>query len=129
MRHSTGQTGPPPSAPAAIDRSIAVFVLLWAIMLWVGPAAVPRFRQRAPRPLMLDKVDPNVAPWSELTVLPRIGEGLAKAVVQHRESTPVSGALGGGQSPFTRAADLAHVRGIGPKTVQRIAGHLRFDAR
>lgn len=72
-------------------------------------------------------IDPNQAPWYEFTVLPRIGESLARRITAYR--TEASHRTGdGARSPvFHSAADLDDVRGIGPKTVLRIAPHLRFD--
>ena len=54
-------------------------------------------------------------------MLPRIGEHLARRVVRFRE-------LGAGVATpvFCRPADLEGVRGIGPKTVQRISPFLEF---
>lgn len=70
-------------------------------------------------------LDPNTAPWWELTYLPAIGESRAKAIVAHREQVRMSG-----NKPqavvFRRAEDLEAVRGIGPKTVARIAPYLAF---
>ncbi|MHC4698026.1 MAG: ComEA family DNA-binding protein [Planctomycetota bacterium] len=64
-------------------------------------------------------VDPNVAPWWELTVLPRVGETLARAIVEHREGCQNSPA-------FVHPSDLQAVRGIGPKTAQRVAPYIRI---
>lgn len=77
-------------------------------------------------PAFRSAVDPNTAPWWELTVLPRIGEVTAKKIVTYRvaaassrpEASPV----------FRRAADLERVPGIGPKTVQRIGPFLTFQS-
>lgn len=72
-------------------------------------------------------IDPNRAPWCEFTVLPRIGESLARRITEYR--TEASGGTDGDARPpvFQSAADLDEVRGIGPKTVLRIAPFLRFD--
>lgn len=67
-------------------------------------------------------VDPDAAPWWELAALPRIGESTARAIVEHRETVRVDGAR-----VFREPADLERVKGIGPKTVQRTAKHLRFE--
>lgn len=77
----------------------------------------------------LGTVEPNLAPWWELTVLPRIGEITARAIVTYRE-TPGNGG-GKGRTPpvFQTPGDLARVRGIGPKTVTRIAPYLRFESK
>lgn len=72
-------------------------------------------------------IDPNRASWCEFTVLPRIGESLARRITEYRMEA--SGRTDGdARGPvFQSAADLDEVRGIGPKTVLRIAPFLRFD--
>lgn len=67
-----------------------------------------------PLPLQF-QVDINRAAWPELTLLPGIGENLAKRIVESRE---VDG-------PFRDHDDLQRVRGIGPRTVQRVRLYLR----
>jgi predicted DNA-binding helix-hairpin-helix protein len=75
---------------------------------------------------MPSTVDPNTAPWWELTVLPQIGEVTAKKIVAYRVAAASSRSEA---SPiFRRAADLEQVPGIGPKTARRIAPYLRFPA-
>lgn len=56
------------------------------------------------------QVDINEADWPELSVLPEVGETLAKRIVETRKS----------QGPFTGIEDLRRVRGIGPRTLERI---------
>ncbi len=70
-------------------------------------------------------VNPNVAPWWELTALPDIGPALARRIVDYRESR----STGESTQPFRSPGDLDAVSGIGPKTVRRIAPFLRFDIR
>ena len=66
-------------------------------------------------------IDPNTAPWWELTALPRIGEVLARKIVAYRETHQAAHE----KSPvFARAEDLQRVPGIGPKTVTRLRPHL-----
>ncbi len=71
-------------------------------------------------------IDPNRAPWWELTMLPRIGEHLARRVVRFRELGAGDPEAGVATPVFCRPADLEGVRGIGPKTVQRISPFLEF---
>lgn len=78
----------------------------------------------------LTSVNPNIAPWWELTVLPRIGPHTAREIVRYRESKgkrTTSSESGRHIVAFRRAADLARVRGIGPKTLQRIGRYLSYD--
>lgn|GEM_PF-1347123 len=66
-------------------------------------------------PLTADfKVDINMATWPELAQLPRIGEALARRIVETRKN----------EGPFIGHEDLMRVRGIGPRTLQRIQPYL-----
>jgi len=62
-------------------------------------------------------VEVNAVSWPELTCLPGVGEVLAKRIVNTRSEI----------GPFSRCEDLLFVRGIGPKTVEKIRPFLRFD--
>lgn len=64
-------------------------------------------------------VDPNAAPWWELTLLPEIGPETARSIVKRRSRS--------GDPGFRTPIDLTRVRGIGPRTIERIGRHLRFD--
>ena len=114
-------------AARAFDPCMVLMIGLamgFLLLAWRAPATADPTQ---PLPSSLETVDPNRVPWWELTVLPGIGETRARAIVNFRES--------GGRGPddrgsgpvFRYAADLAQVRGIGPKTVARLAPHLRFD--
>ena len=72
-------------------------------------------------------INPNLAPWWELAVLPRIGENTARRVVSFREAARPFAPDGPAGPVFCRAADLTAVRGIGPRTVARVARYLRFE--
>jgi competence protein ComEA len=60
-------------------------------------------------------VDVNSATWPELAQLPGIGETLARRIVDSREQ----------DGPFSDPKDLRRVRGIGPKTLQRLRPYLQ----
>ena len=101
-----------------VATSIVVLVLILApVSLCVMFAAQPT----AAVPPTVNAIDPNTAPWWELTALPDIGEGTARKIVEYREAhadrLPV----------FRRAGDLEPVPGIGPKTIRRIEPYLRFS--
>jgi competence ComEA-like helix-hairpin-helix protein len=76
-----------------------------------------------PRPArfdeLVDRIDPNVATWEELAVLPQIGEKRARDIVAYRESH-------GGKTAFASEADLTKVKGIGDATLATIRPHLVF---
>jgi competence protein ComEA len=66
-----------------------------------------------PRPISF-QLDINGAEWPEWTLLPGVGEVLAKRIVESRDS----------DGPFDDHADLLRVQGIGPRTLQRIEPYL-----
>ena len=53
----------------------------------------------------------NTATAAQLEILPRIGPALAKRIIEDRDAN----------GPFASLEDLARVRGIGPRTVERLA--------
>jgi len=60
------------------------------------------------------KVDLNRADWPELTLLPGIGETLARRIDQSRKE----------DGPFLDHNDLQRVHGIGPKTLDAVRPYL-----
>jgi competence protein ComEA len=60
-------------------------------------------------------IDINAADRPELIQLPGIGEKLAQRIIDSRQTA----------GPFTSHEDLRRVRGIGPKTLERIRPYLR----
>ncbi|MGH7138300.1 MAG: ComEA family DNA-binding protein [Pirellulales bacterium] len=70
---------------------------------------------RAPKRSAQFLVDLNQADWPELAQLPGIGQTLAQRIVAAREE----------RGPFLDHADLRRVRGIGPKTLEKIRPYLR----
>ena len=67
---------------------------------------------RGPTRLLLGlSIDPNRADLQTLEALPGIGPARALAIVRERN-----------RRPFDQLSDLARVSGIGPRTVERLAG-------
>uniref|UniRef100_A0A7C2PGZ8 Helix-hairpin-helix domain-containing protein n=1 Tax=Schlesneria paludicola TaxID=360056 RepID=A0A7C2PGZ8_9PLAN len=64
------------------------------------------------------QLDPNTATWVEWTQLDGIGGTLAKRIVAHREE----------HGPFRTPEDLGRVKGIGPKTLDKMRPHLAFTS-
>lgn len=62
------------------------------------------------------RIDPNTAGRAEWDRLPGVGPATAVAIVGHREA----------QGPFRSPSDLLAVRGIGPKTLERLAPYLEW---
>jgi competence protein ComEA len=65
------------------------------------------------RPLLF-QLDINRAEWTEWSVLPGIGEMLAKRIVRARHD----------HGPFRSHQELLRVQGIGPRTLDRIRPYL-----
>jgi hypothetical protein len=84
--------------------------------LWIGCDGGPPLRGPARRLFGLP-LDPNRADAATLETLPGIGPVRAAAIVAERR-----------RRPFARVADLARVRGIGPRTLTRIAPWLAVRA-
>jgi len=136
-----------PRAPRAV--CIACYALLGLLLAWVlvqrylrplvleesisvassQPAAGRTASEAGPARSIDQRIDPNTAMWAELTRLPRIGESIAKRIVEYREShRPTASGGAAGLPVFTSPEDLEQVRGIGRKTVEQIAPHLKFPA-
>jgi len=64
------------------------------------------------------QIDPNSAEWPEWAQLPEIGETLARRIVESRQQ----------QGPFQDVEDLRRVRGIGPRTLEKIRPYIRPTA-
>ncbi len=62
----------------------------------------------------LFQLDLNRADWPELTQLPRIGESLARRIVESRNQ----------DGPYQTHEDLRRVQGIGPKTLENLKPYL-----
>ena len=60
-------------------------------------------------------VDINSADWPELMQLPGIGQTLAHRIIESRQTA----------GPFAANENLRRVKGIGPKTFERIRPYLR----
>jgi len=72
------------------------------------------FERLAPRTARFE-VDINHADWPELSQLPGLGESLARRIVESRQL----------EGPFVDHEELRRVRGIGPRTLERIKPFLR----
>ena len=72
------------------------------------------------------RLDPNQAPWWELTVLPGIGPELARRIVEFRNGPQATISQKLGRPLFQEASDLDPVLGLGPKRIAGLAPYLRF---
>lgn len=131
--HHVDQTGGPHSATnapllvALLLLPVLGFGLYRLAVTWPVPdPAAPSQAERAVGLL----IDPNNAPWWEMTVIPGVGEVTAKKIVELREARRREPNRGSrppdGAKVFRCPADLQQVKGIGPKTVQRMGPYLTF---
>ena len=133
-------------ARARTDPTLTILPLLAGVLLLALWRVPTQATGQAPLCACDLELDPNVASVADLTLLPGIGETRARDIVAYRDEHRYrhrdeqrhthreAEGHGASQSPanaasraFRQASDLAYVHGIGPKTVQRIAPHLRFD--
>ena len=71
------------------------------------------------------KIDPNTAGPAELTAIPSIGPALADRIVSYRRD--LRDRQGPHAIPFTTLDDLQNVKGIGPRTAEKMQPYLTFD--
>jgi competence protein ComEA len=101
-------------AALAVINGVALLAIL-AWWLWQGgPRGELIEVDRQSRTTVPFRIDINSADWPELTLLPEIGENLAKRIVESRQTT----------GPFRDHDDLRRVRGIGPRTLERMRPYL-----
>ena len=97
---------------------LALLALAWISASWLAKGGLSggMVDIDAAEPLRATfQTDINSADWTELMQLPEIGEVLAKGIVESREQN----------GRFTSHDDLDRVRGIGPKTLEKIRPYLR----
>lgn len=70
--------------------------------------------ERAEQQSVTFQLDINQADWPELSLLPNVGEKLARRIVESRDA----------YGPFRDLRDLERVHGIGPATIDRIEPYL-----
>lgn len=68
-----------------------------------------------------DTVNPNLAAIESLVRLPGVGPATAESIIEYRQDTPDR------KEAFTKPADLQSIKGIGPKTVEKIEPWLSFE--
>jgi competence protein ComEA len=114
------QTKTPPNSSSLLSRmdQAAIAVILAVSLAVIVSSAWTRGYHRGgvididqSEPWEIDfLVDINTADWPELSLLPNIGEVLARRIVESRQQ----------HGPFVHHDDLQRVSGIGPKTLEGI---------
>lgn len=131
MQRPCSQDGDIRSASSAVSPHVyvagvavvAAFVALVAHQIRV-PIPDSHAAKRNVRAI-LTRIDPNTATLAELSTLPGIGETKAQCIIAFRESH--RGIASQNEAVFRRPQDLAGVKGIGPRTVEKLRPWLRFD--
>ncbi len=80
-----------------------------------GPVSTTAAQHQLPS--IAAKINVNSATQAELELLPDVGPALAARIIEERGK--------GGR--FTRVEDLGRVRGIGPKTIERLRSHVSVE--
>ena len=113
--------------PPRPGRTLLLIAALWLI---VAHAAWLRLATDRPAPTPgVVGIDPNVAPWWELTALPGIGQGIAHSIIAYREAHACTSDHGNRIPVFTDGTALIAVRGIGPVRARRMAPYLSFPTQ
>ncbi|HNT51786.1 MAG TPA: helix-hairpin-helix domain-containing protein [Candidatus Syntrophosphaera sp.] len=81
------------------------------------PAAAQPKTPDPPKSQLTNIVNPNTASLAELCTLPGIGEVKARAIIAYREQN----------GPFTDLSQLLQVKGIGPKTLEKLRPRLSLQ--
>jgi competence protein ComEA len=98
--------------------AVLVLVALAAVVAWWLYYGGSRDQlveiDQAPPQTAAFQVDVNQADWPELAQLPGIGPTLARRIIESRQT----------DGPFQNHDDLQRVRGIGPKTLDKLRPYL-----
>src|SRR6266550_2083592 len=108
-----------------------VLALVVALLIYLSIRfALHRTFINNPQPLdgarsseLATRLDPNTATQAELAAIPNVGEKLAAAIIEYRD-TYVSGHPG--KAAFSSADDLLRIRGIGAAKMQSMQEYLLF---
>lgn len=124
-------THSPDSIPSRLvsANTARLLVLAWLVVGLSAVHVVWNMREAGSGGTSLSTIDPNQAPWWELSALPQIGPALARRIVNHRETVRAKTGATVNDAVYDAVCDLDAVEGIGPKTIARLAPHLRFDKK
>ena len=91
--------------------------MVWILCAAMVPAALEAAPANESAPPV--RVDLNQASADELTVVPGIGQAMARRIVEFREAN----------GPFKRIEDLMKVRGIGEKSFQKLKPYFKIGKK
>ena len=89
------------------------FLVACLLLVWLSPVGYADPGQTGKD----GRVNINKASVEELVELPRVGETVAKRIIEYREKN----------GPFKQVEDLKSVRGIGDKVFDQILPKIRVD--
>ena len=95
-----------------VCAALAALALYWVAQGGLGGRLI-EIDRAVPREIRF-QVDINAADWPELSLLPGVGETLARRIVESRTA----------DGPFQSIEDLRRVPGIGAKTLDDLRPHL-----
>lgn len=102
----------------AAIAALALLAIVSIAVYWIAAGGLSgeliEIDRAAPRVVQF-QLDINQADWPELSVLPGVGETLARRIVESREQ----------EGPFADVESLQRVTGIGPKTLEQLRPYLR----
>src|SRR5262245_36352791 len=112
---SPQQPGSAPAWPRCAQLATAFLLGLATALVVAHGLSLSRWGTRPTELHVLGPAQPidlNHADRSELLQLPGVGEGLAERIERYRQQN----------GPFRSVRDLTRVQGIGPRTLERLAG-------
>src|SRR5437868_4531333 len=116
-----------PSQRGVLIGLVLVLCVAFSVRLYFNRAYIsdPQPVRPARFDELADKLDPNVAGWQELAVLPQLGEKRAKEIIAYREEFV---AKHPNENAFKRPLDLLRIKGIGVAMLQTLSPYLEFPA-
>lgn len=101
-------------------RLAAVAALLAGAFFFVSAAVSSRKPSCVGEP---ERINPNTASVASLVRLPGIGKARALDIIHYRQTHASD------EPVFKTASDLEAIKGIGPKTAEKLAPWLTFDEK
>jgi competence ComEA-like helix-hairpin-helix protein len=99
-----------------------VIVGLFVVPYLAGPSKHPATAGKN-EIFLAERINPNYASVASLARLPGVGMARAEAIVAYRNDF----AAANNKKAYQNYKDLENVRGIGPKTTQKISEWLKFE--
>lgn len=102
-------------------RSLAVAATMAPVLLVLSFAQMYSASQKPVLIAGAERINPNTAPVGSLVRLPGIGTARAMDIIHYRQTSEAEGPV------FQMLADMENIKGIGPKTAEKMAPYLIFE--